>query len=141
MAANVTPPQRKTLLNLAAVGAAAPSGWFETAGYTRVGYTFRLTNTANFTGAGTMVIRGTNFTPQDIGMPAVILFTAADAPLAGANFALAGATGILTVNPSAATGTFSASFVTDKFPQFLQAEWLGGTGGGTVTINVVMTGW
>jgi hypothetical protein len=138
--ANSRSPDARVLLSLAAVTAAPPSSWFQLSGFDRASYTLRVTTTAAFTGAGTLWMRGTNYVPQDVGCPAVLSFTAADAPAAAGGFTLSGTTGVLTVNPTGA-GTFSASFNATAFPQFVQAEWLGGTGGGTVSINVTLSGW
>lgn len=135
MASNIIPPQTKTLLNLAAVAAAPPSQWMEMTGFVVCTFTIRVTSTVSLT-AGQLVIRGTSYAPQDVGAPAVITFAAIDA---GAGFTMSGTTGVLAVAP--ATGTVSASFTSFSFPKFIQAEWLGGTGGGTVTINVTAAGW
>lgn len=138
--ANNRSPDSRVLLSLGAVGASSPSGWFQLSGFDRCSYTLRVSTTAAFTGAGTMVLRGTNYAPQDAGCPALLSFTAADAPAAAGGFALSGTTGVLTVNPTGA-GVFSASFNATAFPAFVQAEWLGGTGGGTVSIIVTIAGW
>jgi hypothetical protein len=136
---NNIPPNTKTLLNLAAIGAAAPSQWMSMEGYRNASYTVRITCTAAITG-GQLVMRGTNYTPQDVGCPAVLSFTAGDAPAAAGGFALSGTTGILAFAPTGA-GTYSATFNALSFPKFLQAEVLAGTGGGTVTISVTLAGW
>lgn len=137
--ANNRPPDTKTLLNLLAIGAAAPSQWMSMEGYRNASYTVRVTCTAAITG-GQLVLRGTNFAPQDAGCPAVLSFAAADAPAAAGGFALSGTTGVLAFAPTGA-GTYIASFNATQFPKFLQAEVLAGSGGGTVSISVTLAGW
>jgi hypothetical protein len=140
MATNKRPSDTKTLLDLHSVAAASASQWMELTDFVLCSFTIRVECSAAFTGAGTLVMRGTNFTPQDPTSPPLIFFYAVDAPAAAGGFAMDGATGVLTVNPSAA-GLYIASFTNFTFAKFVQAEWLGGEGGGTVSIKVVASGW
>jgi hypothetical protein len=126
--------QSQTILQAGAVS--QKSDWIELTGFSQYTWTVRVSVTAA-TLAGTLNIRGTNNTPQDAVEP--ILITPGLMTALPANITYASPGAIVFASPAIATHEISLNF--PSFPQFVQADWVFTSGGGTVDLRVRTAGW
>lgn len=124
--------QRKTILT---AGAASKTGesWFEATGYQQASFTVRVSQTADV--SASLVLRATNNSPQDTG-EAVLAVSAITALPAGWSLTA----GVLTI-ASTGSGTFSATFASAMFPSFILPDYTYTSGGGTLAVSVIASGW
>lgn len=124
--------QRTTILTAGASSQAGQS-WFEATGYQQASFTVRVTQTA--TVSASLVLRATNNTPQDTNEAALAVSAITALP---AGWSLTG--GVLTI-ASTGSGTFSATLASALFPSFILPDYTYTSGGGTLAISVIASGW
>jgi len=120
---------------LVAASTSLNSAWFECTGLGQLSLSVRLSPSAA-TLQGTLTIRGTNTVPQDTTPPALVNGTL----LSPADAAMGHAAGVITFNnPSVAIHEITLTF--PQFPQFIRADYVFTSGGGTVSLIVTASGW
>lgn len=120
---------------LSAASASAKSPWFELTDFGQFSVTVRASVTAA-TLQGTLTLRGTNNSPQDAAEAALTNGTVITALPTGVTHAA----GVITLNnPSIGASSVTIAFA--QLPQFILADYVFTSGGGTVLLTVQAAGW
>jgi hypothetical protein len=120
---------------LSAASVSAKSAWFELTDFGQFSITVRAsTSVASL--VGTVTLRGTNNSPQDPAEPALtngIVITALPSGVTHAS-------GVITY-ASPGIGISSITLAFPQLPQFILADYVFTSGGGTVALTVQAAGW
>jgi hypothetical protein len=122
---------------LVATSASLKSDWFENTQFNQMSLTVRATSSAASL-VGVLTLRGTNNFPQDTTEPELITGVALTKSPAGVTYSAANGT-ITYASPAASPVTITIAYA--QMPQFVQADWVYTSGGGTVTLIVTASGW
>lgn len=125
---------RQILLAGAAVG---KSDWFELTQFGQCSLTIRAAYSAT-TLVGTLFLRGTNNVPQDTTEPELITGVQLTKSIAGVTYTAANGA-IVYASPTGSLASITIAYA--QLPQFIQADWAYGSGGGTVVLAVNAAGW
>lgn len=122
---------------LVATSASLKSDWFENTQFNQMSLTVRATSSAASL-VGTLTLRGTNNFPQDTTEPELVTGVALTKAPAGVTYTAANGA-IVYASPAASPVTITIAYA--QMPQFVQADWVYTSGGGTVTLIVTASGW
>lgn len=132
--------QRRVILTAASASVTGQS-WFECTGYLYSTVTVRATQTATL--SATLVIRGTNNTPQDNNEAPILVAPITALP---SGWTVSTTTGVITL-AATGSGTFSATFSVGgsptlvALPSFILPDFTYTSGGGTFGLTVTAAGW
>jgi hypothetical protein len=118
-------------------GASASGAWVELSYCTAASMTFRF-NTSGANLVGTVTLRGTNNPVQDVAEPPLLNTTI----ITNTNATQITMTaGVISIATGIGAGIIAFTVVLPAFPQFVKADYVFTSGGGTVVMNGYVSGW